>query len=69
MRHFQIDLTEPRTEVLREVSRAWGETPERYIQSAVMEALQSDIDLMFGNSKAIAAELNQKLGPIEELEQ
>jgi hypothetical protein len=41
MRHFQIDLTEPRTEVLREVSRAWGETPERYIQSAVMEALQS----------------------------
>jgi hypothetical protein len=62
MWRFQIELTESQYEALKEVARAWGDdSPEQYLYDAVLQSLQSDIDLMFGNSEAIVQELNRKL--------
>jgi hypothetical protein len=58
---FQIDLTQPQYEVLREITRASGDTVQEWLQDCVLSMLRSDIELYFGTSEAIVKELNQKL--------
>lgn len=60
-RRFEIHLTEPQHEVLKEVTRASGDTIERYLHDTVIGGLQSDIDLYFGHSKTMTEQLNKKL--------
>jgi hypothetical protein len=61
MWRFEIDLTEPQYEVLRAVTRASGDTVQEWLQTCVIQGLESDIELYFGTSEAITKDLNSKL--------
>ena len=58
---FQIDLTQPQYEVLREITRASGDTIQEWLQDCVIQGLEADVSLYYGTSEAIVEELNQKL--------
>jgi len=58
---FEIYLTEPQCEVLKEMARASGDTVQEYLQGCVFAMLRTDIDLYFGTSESITEELNTKL--------
>ena len=47
-KEFQIHLTEPQVEVLQRVTEAWGYDIDEYLHTAVIQRLESDIDLHFG---------------------
>lgn len=61
-KEFQIRLTEPQSEVLKTITELSGDTIDEYLQTVVIQGLQSDIDLYLGNSKNIQEIMYKKLG-------
>jgi hypothetical protein len=62
MREFQIRLTDPQYEVLRTITELSGDSIDEYLQTVVIQGLQSDIDLYLGNSKNVTEIMYKKLG-------
>jgi hypothetical protein len=62
MREFQIRLTDPQYEVLKTISELSGDSIDEYLQTAIIQGLQSDIDLYLGNSKNVTEIMYKKLG-------
>ena len=54
---LKVRLTESQYEVLKTLASASGDTPDEWLQSCVIQGLESDIDLYFGVSKAIKEKL------------
>ena len=50
---FQIHLTESEVEVLQKISEAWGSDIDKYLHTAIIQRLESDIDLHFGPDNKI----------------
>jgi hypothetical protein len=62
MREFQIRLTEPQYEVLKTIAELSGDSIDEYLQTVVIQGLQSDIELYLGNSKNVTEIMYKKLG-------
>jgi hypothetical protein len=62
MREFQIRLTDPQYEVLKTISELSGDSIDEYLQTVVIQGLQSDIELYLGNSKNVTEIMYKKLG-------
>lgn len=58
---FSIDLTESQYEVLKAVAEASGDTPQEWLDTCVIQGMESDIDLYFGKSENIKEKLYKKL--------
>jgi predicted HicB family RNase H-like nuclease len=59
---LRIRITESQYEVLKTVAEASGDTLDEYLQSCVIQGIESDIDLYFGHSKAIKEKLYKQVG-------
>ena len=59
---LRVHLTESQYEALKAVAEASGDTLDEYLQSCVIQGIESDIDLYFGHSKAIKEKLHKQVG-------
>jgi hypothetical protein len=59
---LKIQLTDPQFEVLKSISELSGDTIDEYLQTVVIQGLQSDIDLYLGHSKNVTEIMYKKLG-------
>ena len=58
---LRIHITESRSQVLKTVAGASGDTLDEYLHSCLIESMEADIDVYFGTSKAIKEKLYKKL--------
>jgi predicted DNA-binding protein len=59
---LRIRITESQYEALKVIAKASGDTLDEYLHSCVIQGIESDIDLYFGDSKAIKEKLYKQVG-------
>jgi hypothetical protein len=59
---LRVHITESQYEVLKTLANASGDTPGEWLHTAVIQGLESDIDLYFGDSKTIREKLFKMAG-------
>jgi hypothetical protein len=59
---LRVHITESQYEVLKTLANASGDTPDEWLQTTVIQGLESDIDLYFGASKTIKEKLFRMAG-------
>jgi hypothetical protein len=59
---LRVYITESQYEVLKTLANASGDTPDEWLQSAVTQGFESDIDLYFGASESIREKLFEMAG-------
>jgi len=59
---LRVRLTESQYEALKTVAEASGDTANEWLQTTVIQGIESDIELYYSHSKAIKEKLYKQVG-------